>query len=231
NGSKSYVDAFLRTLPKNHHVHLGTKIRRVRRKTDGSVSLVFMDGSVEKYDHVVLAVHANQALDLLKDDATAIEKQILGSFQTSRNEVALHLDPTILPAKKSAQAAWNAVIPSVEYNRVRAEIAVGNGDPTERLLSKSYYSKRRICVHNDMNRLQSITFPGQPGSPGRVIVTLNPLRQPKAIQCQRTYYLPIISSAAVQESRQLDLLNKSDNISFAGAWMGFAFHEDGFSAG
>lgn len=96
NGSKSYVDAFLRTLPKNHHVHLGTKIRRVRRKTDGSVSLVFMDGSVEKYDHVVLAVHANQALDLLKDDATAIEKQILGSFQTSRNEVALHLDPTVI---------------------------------------------------------------------------------------------------------------------------------------
>lgn len=123
------------------------------------------------------------------------------------------------------------MIPSVEYNRVRAEIAVGNGDPTERLLSKSYYSKRRICVHNDMNRLQSIPFPGQPGSPGRVIVTLNPLRQPKAIQCQRTYYLPIISSAAVQASRQLDLLNKSDNISFAGAWMGFAFHEDGFSAG
>ncbi|RAO66186.1 uncharacterized protein BHQ10_002198 [Talaromyces amestolkiae] len=231
NGSKSYVDAFLRTLPKNHHVHLETKIRRVRRETDGSVSLVFMDGSVENFDHVVLAVHANQALDLLGDDATVLEKQILGSFQTSRNDVALHLDPTVLPAKKSAQAAWNAVIPSMEDNRVRAKVDFGNDEQTERLLSKSYYSKRQICVHNDMNRLQSIPFPGRPGSPGRVIVTLNPLQKPEAIQCQRTYYLPIISSAAVQASRHLDLLNKSDNISFAGAWMGFAFHEDGFIAG
>lgn len=46
-GSKSYVDALLRTLPENHHVRLETKIRRVRREDDHSVSLVFMDGSVE----------------------------------------------------------------------------------------------------------------------------------------------------------------------------------------
>lgn len=95
NGSKSYVDAFLRTLPENHHVHLETKIRRVRREDDHSVSLVFMDGSVENFDHVVFAVHANQALSLLGDEATDVETRILGSFKTSRNEIALHLDPTV----------------------------------------------------------------------------------------------------------------------------------------
>lgn len=95
NGSKSYVDAFLRTLPKNHHVHLETKIRRVRRERDNSVSLVFMDGAVENFDHVVFAVHANQTLGLLGEEATALEKEILGSFRTSRNEIALHLDPTV----------------------------------------------------------------------------------------------------------------------------------------
>lgn len=113
----------------------------------------------------------------------------------------------------------------------RAKPASRTDDPTARFISRGYYSKRQICVHNDMNRLQSIPFPGQLGSPGRVIVTLNPLRQPDAIQCQRIYYLPIISSAGVQAARHLDLLNKADNTSYAGAWMGYAFHEDGFSAG
>lgn len=27
------------------------------------------------------------------------------------------------------------------------------------------------------------------------------------------------------------MINTADNISFAGAWMGYAFHEDGFNAG
>lgn len=82
-----------------------------------------------------------------------------------------------------------------------------------------------------MNRLQSLPWPGQPGSVGRVIVTLNPVRQPDAIQCRRTYYLPIISSAGVLAAQHLDELNRADNVSYAGAWMGYAFHEDGFSAG
>ncbi|KUL88983.1 hypothetical protein ZTR_06086 [Talaromyces verruculosus] len=77
-----------------------------------------------------------------------------------------------------------------------------------------------------MNRLQSVSWPSQPGSVGRVIVTLNPVqqRQRDEIQCRRSYYLPIISSAALQAAQHLDLLNKADNVSYA-------FHEDGFMAG
>jgi predicted NAD/FAD-binding protein len=32
-------------------------------------------------------------------------------------------------------------------------------------------------------------------------------------------------------SPHLDRINGAGNISFAGAWMGFGFHEDGFAAG
>lgn len=95
NGAKSYVDAFVQSLPKNHHVHVETKIRSVRREKSHSVSLVFEDESIEKFDHVVFAVHANQALSILGDEATDFESQTLGSFRTSRNEIALHLDPTV----------------------------------------------------------------------------------------------------------------------------------------
>lgn len=84
-----------------------------------------------------------------------------------------------------------------------------------------------------MNRLQSVSWLGQSGSVSRVIVTLNPVWQPQpdAIQCRRTYYLPIVSSAAVQAAQHLNLINKAGNVSYAGAWMGYAFHEDGFRAG
>ncbi|GAM42815.1 hypothetical protein TCE0_044r17131 [Talaromyces pinophilus] len=207
NGSKSYVDAFLRTLLENHHVHLETKIRRVRREDDHS------------------------ALSLLGDEATVLETQILGSFQASRNEIALHLDPTVLSTKKSAQAAWNAVVPSVQDTRSRTKPTFGEHDPTSLLLSNSYYTKRQICVHDDMYRLRSLPWPGKPGSVGRVIVTLNPVRQPDAIQCRRTYYLSIISSAGVLAARNLDVLNKADNVSYTGAWMGYAFHGGGSGAG
>lgn len=82
-------------MPEKHHCHLETKIRRVQREPDNSVSIVFMDGSVENFDHLVFAVHANQALNLLGEQATALEKEILGAFRTSKNDIVLHLDPTV----------------------------------------------------------------------------------------------------------------------------------------
>jgi predicted NAD/FAD-binding protein len=123
------------------------------------------------------------------------------------------------------------VVPSVQDTRSRTKPTFGEHDPTSLLLSNSYYAKRQICVHDDMYRLRSLPWPGKPGSVGRVIVTLNPVRQPDAIQCRRTYYLSIISSAGVLAARNLDVLNKADNVSYTGAWMGYAFHGGGSGAG
>jgi predicted NAD/FAD-binding protein len=86
----------LKTLPSNHRCHLRTTIRCVRPEQDNSrASVVFADGSSKEFDYVVLAVHANQALELLGEQSTALEKEIFGSFRTSRNEAVLHLDSTV----------------------------------------------------------------------------------------------------------------------------------------
>jgi len=92
-------------------------------------------------------------------------------------------------------------------------------------------SKRQICIHSDLNKLQSIPLPGEPGSPGGVYISMNPIRTPKFIQYRQIYYHPIIDSKSVQATRKLPLINTAQNISFGGAWMGYAFHEDGFTAG
>lgn len=96
NGSKMYIEKFVETTPQNHQYHLNTPVRSVIRKegTD-KVLLVFKDGSVDSFDHAVLAVHAHQALEILGEHSTSLEKDVLGVFRTSKNECVLHSDPTV----------------------------------------------------------------------------------------------------------------------------------------
>jgi predicted NAD/FAD-binding protein len=88
-----------------------------------------------------------------------------------------------------------------------------------------------ISITFDMNKLQGIPFPGETGSPGRVLVTMNPIRFPRNPQRSQVYYHPLLTSESILMSPHLDRINGAGNISFAGAWMGFGFHEDGFAAG
>ncbi|KAI1133817.1 hypothetical protein F5Y05DRAFT_400951 [Hypoxylon sp. FL0543] len=46
---------------------------------------------------MVLAIHANQALTLLGDGATALERKTLSCFKTSRNVCYLHSDESVGP--------------------------------------------------------------------------------------------------------------------------------------
>lgn len=88
-----------------------------------------------------------------------------------------------------------------------------------------------FSVTYDMNRLQAIPSPGEEGSPGRVLVTMNPMTAPCQARSWHLYHHPKITSKSVQALKRLHLLKSGGNVSFAGAWMGYGFHEDGFVAG
>ena len=90
---------------------------------------------------------------------------------------------------------------------------------------------QKISVTFDMNRLQLIPKPGEAGSPGRVLVSMNPIREPRLVKGRYNYSHPLFSADSIQASKRLHEINGVANISFAGAWMGFGFHEDGFVAG
>lgn len=100
----------------------------------------------------------------------------------------------------------------------------------EQLVQKSIYP-RKISVTFDMNRLQGIPLPGEDGSPGRVLVSMNPIHSPRAVKGVYKYRHPLFSSASVLASKSLHAINGVTSVSFAGAWMGYGFHEDGFAAG
>ncbi|GAA1616135.1 MULTISPECIES: NAD(P)/FAD-dependent oxidoreductase [Kribbella] len=104
-GSRTYVDAVADRLDA---VRTGRPVRAVQRHPDG-VAVTVADGNTFDFDRVVVATHADQALDLLAD-ATPQEKAVLGPFGYSRNETVLHTDTSLLPATKNARASWNYVV-------------------------------------------------------------------------------------------------------------------------
>ncbi|MEU8221027.1 FAD-dependent oxidoreductase [Kribbella sp. NPDC048915] len=106
-GSRQYVDAVAAHIGS---VRSGVPVRSVRRHPDG-VTVTVADGNTMEFDRVVLATHADQALDLLAD-ASPAEKTVLGPFEYSHNATVLHTDSSLLPATKSARASWNYVVRS-----------------------------------------------------------------------------------------------------------------------
>jgi hypothetical protein len=105
-GSASYVRAL--RMRWKVHVHLNCPVRMVRRGTQDVT--VRTDGGDERFDHVILACHSDQALSLLAD-ATDSERPILGAMPYQPNEAVLHTDARLLPRRRYAWAAWNAFIP------------------------------------------------------------------------------------------------------------------------
>lgn len=106
-GSRSYVDR----LQSRWRVdaRLGVPVRGIVRRADGVD--VHADHGAERFDQVVLACHADQALALLAD-ADASERSVLGAIGYQPNHAVLHTDDRVLPRNRRAWAAWNAHVPA-----------------------------------------------------------------------------------------------------------------------
>jgi predicted NAD/FAD-binding protein len=97
-GSRAYVDAIARRL--GGRLRLGHPVTAVTRDGGG----VTVDG--ERFDEVVLACHADQALALLADPTPA-EREVLGAIGYLTSELVVHSDPALLPRRRAARASWN----------------------------------------------------------------------------------------------------------------------------
>ena len=106
-GSRTYVDVIVKQL--GERLKLSSPIQQVRR-TENGVELNFPDGTVQTFDEVILACHADQSLRLLKDP-DAEEEGLLEAFPYEQNRVVLHSDDSVLPRRQSARASWNAYLP------------------------------------------------------------------------------------------------------------------------
>lgn len=103
-GSARYVEALLDRLGRER-LRLSTPVESIARDDDG-VTVTPRGGAPERYDHVVLAVHSDQALRLLADPSER-EAELLGAIPYQRNDVVLHSDRGLLPRRRRAWASWN----------------------------------------------------------------------------------------------------------------------------
>jgi predicted NAD/FAD-binding protein len=101
-GSRRYVEALSR--PFAGRIRCSAPVEAVTRDERG-VSLR-VRGSSERFDEVVLACHADQALGLLAD-ASPLEHELLCAFPYQPNEAVLHTDERLLPLRHAVRQAWN----------------------------------------------------------------------------------------------------------------------------
>jgi predicted NAD/FAD-binding protein len=102
-GSHTYTRAIAERLGRR--LQLGNGARSVTRDL-GGVEVTTDDGNRHRFDEVVVATHADQALALLSDPSED-ERRVLGAFPYTKNEAVLHTDSSLLPRTPGARAAWN----------------------------------------------------------------------------------------------------------------------------
>ena len=199
-GSREYVRRL--TAPYADRIHLNSKITAVRRGPDG-VTVEDLRGEAHRFDDVVMACHADEALALLGADADDRERTILEGFRYTRNRALLHTDASLMPKARRAWSSWNYI-----GTRTAA------GEPV-------------VCVSYWMNTLQGLK------TDKPLFVTLNPSREPAEGSVVRAFLYdhPLFDRAALAAQNQVWRLQGHRNTWFCGAYMGSGFHEDGLQAG
>ena len=200
-GSRQYVERL--AAPLAGRILTGHGVRRIVRDAEGA-TVHDATGAAWRYDAVLIASHAHQALAMLEAPSEE-ERALLGAFRPSRNRVVLHGDAALMPHRRKVWAAWNYL---------GATAGPGRPDPA------------MPCVTYWMNRLQSLPGP-------ELFVTLNPDREPRAetVLREMEFAHPVFDAGAIRAQRQLWSLQGRQHTWFAGAWFGAGFHEDGLQAG
>ncbi len=107
-------------------VRLSAGITGIKRDVEG-VEITFENGGHERFDHCVIATHADQALQLLRDPSDE-ERKSLGCWQYAKSRTLLHTDASVMPPLRKVWSSWN-------FTRL---------------------GRNRTCLTYDMNRLQGL---------------------------------------------------------------------------
>ena len=160
-------------------------------------------GQVTHVDRVVIAAHADQALNLLTDPSDE-EVTTLKEFGYSRNVTVLHTDSSVLPAAAHARACWNY------------RMTACGGSAADQPVVVTYW----------MNRLQGHRATQD------FLVTLNDRDRldPESVVSTMRYEHPVYTAGAVRAQSRLSSL-ATDRTVYAGAYHGWGFHEDGCRSG
>lgn len=200
-GSASYVREFVRRFRGEIRLSNAARgVRRLSREEGGGIELITegaAGGERERFDAVVLATHADEALSILSDPSPA-EQQALGAWRYSKNRAVLHTDSSLLGPKRRLWAAWN-------YHR-------------------SLDAKREsaVAITYYMNRLQRL----RAARDYFVTLNCTQQIDPRSIIYQVDYTHPVYTPQSPLSQAALLELNGTHDTFYCGAYMRYGFHED-----
>lgn len=196
-GSHTYVAALAGRLPAGTVHHVG--VRALHRDPDG-VRVRTDDDADHRFDQVVVATHADQALALLADPTEA-ERRALGRFRYAANDTVLHTDRTLLPSRDVDVAAWNVHTDDC-----------ARPDP-------------QATVTYSLNRLQHLPTT----VPYSVTLNRTDAIDPDRIIARFAFDHPVFDDDTLRGQREVTAL-PAGPTHFAGAHLGYGFHEDGLAS-
>ncbi|KAK0202216.1 FAD/NAD(P)-binding domain-containing protein [Desarmillaria ectypa] len=211
DGSHAYVNAILSKLPSSQ-LHLSSAVKSI--VTGSKIILTTEDGREESYDHVVMACHSDAVLSILKAGSSVQpkEEEILGLFKWNKNDAVLHSDPKLMPRSNIAWSCWNYLTYSTVDRHGERKANIDQVSLTYGMNALQHISKKNI---------------------GPVLVTLNPPFEPDPITIRGRwkYDHPILDGDAIRAQNMMSSIQGTRGITYAGAYLNFGFHEDGFTSG
>ena len=193
-GSARYVEKLSAAF--SHKISLNTPIESVVRQDD-CVKIKPKHGDEETFDYVFFACHSDEALKLLNENSTSLERDILGAIPYQENTVYLHHDISLLPKRKLAWAAWNYHVTAQPSNKV--------------------------LVTYNMNILQNITSP----QPILVTLNHTNFINPAKVIKRLKYTHPVFTIAGAAAQARHAEISGHNRTGYAGAYWRNGFHEDG----
>lgn len=194
-GSKAYVARLIADL--GPRARKAAPVASVTRTGEGVDLRLEGADSPQRFDRVVLACHADDALRILANP-TAGETKALGAFEYSSNRTLLHDDAGVLPERRAAWASWNCDVADCRDEKAP--------------VSMTYH----------LNRLQRINTSAQ-----YCVTLNPQFEPKGRIFAEMTYAHPVIDRTAIRAQAALRDLSGLDRLHFAGAHMYNGFHEDG----
>ncbi len=183
-----------------HDVFVNEEVMRVERQKDMKEVRVKTERSEYRFDYVIMATHANTSLAILHNPNT-LEDETLCTYKYTKNRAILHTDRRVMPPLHSIWSSWN----------YKARCKEG------RLQTSTVYH---------MNSLQNLKTQKD------YFVSINDFEtiDPNKILYTTEYEHPLFNGPAIKRQPNLNRLNVSGPVYFAGAYFGNGFHEDGLVA-